>query len=517
MNTGLEAYRNKRDFSRTSEPPGHVRKNPGKSFVVQKHSASRLHYDFRIEHGGVLKSWSLPKGPSDDPHDKRLAVETEDHPVEYGAFEGIIPRGEYGGGTVLIWDRGTWEPVGDPNAGLRAGKLELELHGSRLTGLYTLVRMKARKERARPNWLFLKKRDGHERSSAPLLTERYTTSVASGRTIDEIAAGADDEAKRARSTGALAAPTWSDARKSKKKPRISRDGPRVPVSGVGISHGERVVDPSSHTTKLELARYYEHIAPLFLMHAAKRPLALVRCPDGAAGQCFFQKHRHVGMSEEIHADQDREGEELLTVTHVAGVVELVQWGVVELHGWGSRLDRLESPDWIVLDLDPAPEVDWTTLVEGAYIVRERLFELGLSPFVKTTGGKGLHIVVPLVRRQEWEFVRKFAKVLAVDLANREPMRFTQNMSKRERRGRIFVDHLRNVRGSTAVLPYSARAREGLPVAMPIEWSELDAVEPRMFTVSNVSSWLVKRRRDPWSELRSAARVITRKMLDALGA
>ncbi len=526
---GLEKYRQKRDFSRTSEPSGKVQRKKGWSFVVQKHAASRLHYDFRLELDGLLKSWSIPKGPSADSSVKRLAVETEDHPVEYGSFEGIIPQGEYGGGTVLLWDRGTWTPVGDPQTGLRKGKLDFELHGERLSGLYTLVRMNAREgARERVNWLLWKRRDGLEHTDEASLTELHTTSVESGRTLEEIASAVGQakkiwESGRVRSAegkGTLqarirAAKEEGERRRGEKRAKGARDPRRVPVAGIGISHGERVIDPGSKTTKLELVRFYEQVAPLCLVHAARRPLALVRCPEGVAGQCFFQKHSHRGMSSEIHVDLDVEGDEILSVVGVPGVVALAQWGVVELHGWGSRLDRLESPDWIVLDLDPSPEIPWSGLVEGARLIRERLSELGFVPFVKTTGGKGLHLVVPLVRRHDWDMVKSFSKALALDIAMREPTRFTHNMAKHARHGRIFVDHLRNVRGSTAVLPYSVRARDGLPVAMPIEWSELDAIEPRTLTVSSVPNWLAKRHRDPWLELRSSAKAISRNMLDAL--
>ncbi len=569
-----------RDFSRTPEPSGKVQKKKGWSFVVQKHAASRLHYDFRLELDGVLKSWSVPKGPSYDTSDKRLAVQTEDHPVEYGGFEGIIPEGEYGGGTVLLWDRGTWQPIGDPRVGLEKGKLDFELEGERLEGRWTLVRLRAREEdRGRANWLLFKRSDEREVVTDPEITESQTTSVATGRAMDEIAeatgkarkvwrsnraadAGAAPSAKariraaakegkkkkkkKAQKKSATPTPEHAPAAAPKKRERASEgevdlpprkwdvapreaayrgpssrravkrdDGKREPVAGVGISNGGRVVDPGSGTTKLEIARYYEQVAPLFLEHATRRPLALVRCPEGSAGECFYQKHSHPGMSEYVHVDVDSRGEEILSVSDVRGVVALAQWGAIELHGWGSRLDSLEAPDWIVMDLDPAPDVGWSAVVDAAKAMHERLREIGLTSFVKTTGGKGLHVVVPLVRRHDWDLVKSFSHAIALDMVDTAPESFTANMAKRARHGKIFVDYLRNGRGSTAVLPYSARARDGLPVAMPLAWSELDRVDPKELTVPTVAARLAKRRRDPWAELRTTKQSITRKVLEAL--
>ena len=577
---GLETYRRMRDFARTPEPSGAVRKKPQWTFVVQKHAASRLHYDFRLELDGVLKSWSVPKGPSFDPHEKRLAVQTEDHPVEYGSFEGTIPEGEYGGGTVMLWDRGRWEPVGDPRAGLEKGKLDFELHGERLVGRWTMVRLRGRPEdRGKATWLLFKRSDEHATEHDGEITETATASVKSGRSMDEIAGakgrarkvwhsnraagggvsevrarvraaareGREERAKarelpsrpapkkatakkatarKATAKKATAKKASTPARKWDVAPREGayrgatraprRDtGKREKIAGVGISNPQRVVDPPSGVTKLELVRYYADVAPCFLEHATDRALALVRCPEGAHGQCFYQKHSHPGMSEHIRAAHAPWGEEVLSVRTQSGVVALAQWSAVELHGWGAKVDQLERPDWIVMDLDPAEDVGWSAVVDAALTMRERLEAIGLTGFVKTTGGKGLHITVPLVRRAGWDVVKDFAHALALDLAEREPARFLVNMSKSKRVGKIFVDYLRNGRGNTAVLPYSARARDGLPVAMPIEWSEVEKVTPEQFDVRSALAWIAARDRDPWAELRSARRAISKDVLDAL--
>jgi DNA ligase D len=643
---GLEKYRSMRDFSRTPEPAGAPRKRAGRSFVVQKHAASHLHYDFRLELDGVLKSWSVPKGPTYDTREKRLAVQTEDHPVEYGRFEGIIPEGEYGGGTVMLWDRGRWSPIGDPHVGIEKGRLEFELEGERLRGRWLLVRLKARESDrgGKANWLLFKRSDEHADRTVEI-TEEAVTSVTTGRSMDEIAAasgkarkvwrsnrtsdGADgapslrariravaregkarrkarelgvDGAREKRESGVVPARTGRKrakkssakkaAAKSAKKttaksakkttaksakkttaksakkttaksakkttaksakktttsasaaakassaaapprkwavaPRegayrgpsnrraLVRDtGERVPVAGVKISNGQRVIDPGSGVTKLELARYYESVADAFLEHGSDRPLALVRCPEGSAGECFYQKHSHPGMSKDIHVDVDPFEEELLSVTTRAGVVSLAQWGAVELHGWGSEIRTLEAPDWIVMDLDPAPDVGWKEVVAAAVEMRERLESIGLRTFVKTTGGKGLHVVIPLVRRHDWETVKSFSHAIALDMVDLDSSRFTDNMSKSARGGKIFVDYLRNGRGNTAILPYSARARDGLPVAYPIAWSELASIDPQELTVRTVPGLLAKRRVDPWRELRGTKQSITRQVLEGL--
>ncbi len=569
----LEQYRRMRDFGRTSEPAGKVRKRAGWSFVVQKHDASHLHYDFRLELDGVLKSWAIPKGPSFDVHDRRLAVQTEDHPVEYGSFEGTIPEGEYGGGTVMLWDRGTWEPIGDPHAGLAKGHLDFELKGERLEGRWMLVRLRARPgERAgRSNWMLIKRSDAHADPARDVVAEN-DTSVTTGRSMDAIAGASGRKKKvwhsnrsdaapagetslkariraaaregRAKSVKSAAAAKGTTARKgSAREKKIESDGgprkweitargdraapakrnvrgtnaaARTVVAGIAISNGDRIVDAQSGSTKPDVARYYEAVSESLLSHAAGRPLALVRCPDGSSGACFFQKHSHPGMSEHIHREVEPEGEEVLSVTDVRGLVSLAQWGVLELHGWGALLESLERPDWIVMDLDPGPDVGWSDVVDAALEMRERLDAIGLTSFVKTTGGKGLHVVLPLTRRHDWDTVKSFAQALALDAVEREPDRFVAVMSKQARKGKIFVDYLRNGRGATAVLPYSARARDGLPVAMPISWEDLRrGVDPAAFDIASVPQRLARRKKDPWSALPRTRQSITKKVLAAL--
>jgi bifunctional non-homologous end joining protein LigD len=884
---GLREYKRKRDFSRTPEPPGKVAKRSRRlSFVVQKHAASRLHYDFRLEHQGVLLSWAVPKGPSLDPHDKRLAVHVEDHPLDYGGFEGVIPEGEYGAGQVIVWDRGRWIPDGSVDEGLRKGKLEFELEGEKLAGAWRLIRLHGPGNESGKNWLLVKHGDEAARPASKYsLTEERPESVLSQRRIEdlggpeseatwqsnrrrsapaqkrgrkakasprgessarkaqrarpkaqrgrsiaaalerlsgarraklpdfvtpqlatlvreapagegwlheikfdgyrmlarldrgrarwlsrngldwtkrfaalspaiealgvesalfdgevvvvqpdgttsfhalqtalsegrseqltffafdllhlngtdlrpcaleerkavlELLLGANDDgalryskhidsegpafyrqackialegilskrrdrpytSARSRdwlkikcsreqelvvigftqpagsrvglgalvlgyyegeqlrhagrvgtgfdrrmllqlrkalrpleidatpvdgplpaaarrgvtwvrpklvaevsftewtSDGMLRHPTFKGLREDKPASEIVRERPaQTPpavkparrrakaaptaarvraqaskpspksathpsgseVAGVEITHPDRVVYPGLGITKLELARYYESVADRLLPHIANRPLSIVRCPQGAGAQCFFQKHGHGHFPADVRSVEVREsgGKALyLMVDSVPGLIALVQMGAMELHPWGSRADRLEQPDTLIFDLDPAPDVPWKRVTQSALLLRELLEHLGLKSFLKTTGGKGLHVVVPLARRDGWEEVKAFSHEIALQMERAAPDLYISSASKQRRKGRIFVDYLRNARGATAVAPYSSRARPGATVAAPLAWSEIERrpVAPDAFDVRNLAKRLGQRGfRDPWADFGS---------------
>jgi len=813
----LGLYNAKRDFRVTTEPRGAKARSKGRSFVIQQHDATRMHYDFRLELGGVLLSWAIPKGPSLDPKDKRLAVQTEDHPVTYRNFEGNIPEGEYGGGPVIVWDRGSWEPEGDPREGLRKGHLGFSLAGEKLRGRYSLVRLRgAVAEGPRSQWLLIKHADKHARKGkAAEITRLRPESVITGRTVGQVEAvqPVAARARPARKT-AKAAPMppldglepqlatlvdrppgddgwvyevkfdgyrllasveegrvqlrsrngldWTDTlprirdalgklklkqaildgelcyiderglssfqklqnalprgtgeprdagrlflylfdilfhdgadvrgeplleRKHRlrlalgKRPPAalrysdhlesdgrtallqacssqlegliakrgdapyrsgrsrdwlklkcqkrqefviagmikasgSREGfrslvlatrtgrelryagrvgtgftqqslrdlaarlasrvtekptldehPRLPgvvwvrpdlvceveyteitaegslrhpsfqglredkparqvklekplrlekamspekapddggdtVGGVRISSPGRVMDEKSGITKLELARYHDAVSGWFMPYAANRPLALVRCPQGNAEQCFFQKHRMQGVGP--HVGQARAGDQqVLHVDDVTGILELVQFNVVEFHAWGASMRALERPDWLVIDLDPDTALGFARVVEAALEVRDALARLKLKSWVKTTGGKGLHVCVPLKPRAGWATVKAFAQALAQSLAQQDPDRYVATLSKARRAGKIFIDYLRNGEGATAVLPYSPRSRPGMTVAMPVAWKDLKHIRPQEFTLQTVPGILAKRRSDPWKDFLSS--------------
>ena len=271
-----------------------------------------------------------------------------------------------------------------------------------------------------------------------------------------------------------------------------------------LTHPDRVVFPDQGITKGDLAQYYLAVADWILPHVAGRPLALVRCPTGAGGDCFFQKHPLPGMPPSIDRIeiQEKSGPATYVMIHdLAGLIALVQFGTLEIHAWGSTADDLEHPDRLVFDLDPDPLVPWKQVIAAAKLVRDRLADMRLKSFVKTTGGKGLHVVVPLARRQSWPEVKQFAKAFADRMVADDPGRFIATMSKAARRGKTFIDYLRNERGATSVVPNSTRAKGAATVSMPISWEELDKLRsPQQFTVENVPQRLAKLRRDPWAEM-----------------
>ncbi|MES2504697.1 MAG: DNA ligase D [Myxococcota bacterium] len=790
----LTQYKKKRDFTKTPEPKGAVKKKSGNRYLIQKHAASHLHYDFRLELDGVLKSWAVTRGPSLDPADKRLAVEVEDHPLDYGSFEGTIPKGQYGGGTVMLWDEGTWEPVGDPRAGLKAGKLVLIIHGTRLKGEWTLVRMRpsAKDKGTKNNWLLIKHKDEYVKAGdGDKLLTKHVTSVVTDRTMDEIAAGgskkkskmpafkppqlatlsdtmpegknwireikfdgyrgiayvnggkatiytrtgldwthkfksiattleklpienaildgeivvADKQgvscfkllqnalsenqdsnlqyyafdllylggqdlskmpllerkelletllkakvvknrilysehfaangsamleevtklglegvvSKRAdlpyasgrgtawmktkghhrqefviggftppkhqeRGFGSLLLGYYEktkliyagkvgtgfdhktasalriklDALKIKTMPfeevstaekrgaqwvspklacevefaewtedqrlrhpsfiALREDKPSVAIQrDIKISHPERVIYPGTSITKQQLAEYYEAVAPRLLPHVALRPLSMVRCPEGIGSECFFQRHVGLGKSPhlyEVPVDIKGHQDSYMMIKDVSGLISLVQWGVIELHPWGCLAKNPSLPDRVIFDLDPDPSVPWKLVVEGAKEVRARLTELGLESFVKTTGGKGLHIVVPLTPSLTWPVVKGFAKALADSMQSDEPRRYISKANKQARAGKIFVDYLRNDLTSTAVAAYSVRAREGASVSMPLTWAQLKAsLLPTSFNIETVPAKIDKS--DPWEEFFKIRQKISAAHLRAL--
>ena len=785
----LETYNRKRDFTKTAEPRGTFEKlawGDGYGFMVQKHDATRLHWDLRLELDGTLKSWAVTRGPSLDPDDKRLAVRTEDHPLSYATFEGTIPKGEYGGGTVMMWDRGIWipDPRKDPRKTLEQGHLHFTLEGERMKGEWVMFRLKPRAGERGENWILRKVEDAHAGSSAGL-TEKYLTSIKTGRTMNEIAEGKKAPELASWKSGIKGKPVPSRSRKATKPPpfrppqkatlvdsapagsawlhEIKFDGYRcllavgggqarvytrsgldwsdkfpeiaeaaagieggsalldgeivkldekgnsgfsalqqaisaggrgltlflfdaleidgedlrplpnierkqrlasflgegkppfilyadhivgkgeqllegicaaggegiiskkadapyrgdrtkawlkvkctrrqefviigwtpsdktgrgfrslllglhedgklrfagkvgtgfntkllhelaekmrkleiakpatdvpradarrahwvkpelvaeiayaeftadnvvrhasfiglrddkpakavvvekpqpLPPSAVGaasddgirISNPERIIYPDAGITKGELVEYYRQVAPLMLPWAANRPISLVRCPQGRAKKCFFQKHDAGSFGEHVRhvpiEEKKGEIEDYLYVADQAGLISCVQMGTIEFHGWGSPVGDIEKPNRLVFDIDPDEGLGFDEVKRTARDLKRHLADMGLQTFPLLTGGKGLHVVVPLTPDARWPKVKDFAQRFAVALAQAEPDRFTANMAKARRKGRIFLDYLRNQRGSTAIMPYSARAREGAPVSAPINWGELD--------------------------------------------
>ncbi|ADP20014.1 MULTISPECIES: DNA ligase D [Achromobacter] len=794
MPESLKKYREKRNFAVTSEPAGGGAANEAaRAFVVQKHWASRLHYDFRLELGGAMKSWAVPKGPCYDPSVKRMAVQVEDHPIAYNQFEGTIPKGEYGAGKVIIWDEGTWMPIGDPAKGYREGQLKFDLAGTKLRGRWALVRIKGKESEKQPPWLLIKDRDEFARdvrdfsvidempdSVVPLRTPKQRTgrrsreapaaSIGEGNLPGEaadlfeslkpqlatlvdgiprrgddwlyevkfdgyrmlarvdgkavklltrnghdwsakvphlvtaiqhlnaqsawidgeivvladngvpsfqalqnafdgkrtrdivfyafdlpyiagrdlrreplhvrrallaqlVAPGANDQVRfsesfdasptdliasacrmglegimaKRQSAGYVSRRTddWVKIKCAKRqefvivgytapkggrlgfgalllgvyeadgslryagsvgtgfddrtlsdikrkldrlgrkvsslksgKPKAGRDvhwvqptlvcevsfaewtqaghvrhatfrgirtdksaraitremsipvaaveasdavapaqaGPRAPlrVRSGKLSNPDRVVDPSTGLTKLDLARYYGLVAPLLLEHLANRPVSFVRAPSGIQGTLFFQKHLDAAipgvkaLPERLHPGHPA----LLEVSTPEAIMAAAQMNVVEFHTWNAVKSAIGKPDRLILDLDPGEGVPWATVQQGAQLVRVLLKEIGLEGWLKTSGGKGLHVMVPLRKQYDWDTVKAFSEAMVLHLARTLPQLFVAKSGPKNRVGKIFVDYLRNGFGATTVAAWSARARPGLGVSVPVAWEEL---------------------------------------------
>lgn len=528
MKRKLEVYEAKRRFENTPEPHGNAqpRKARGRgegddgdgsaaSYVIQRHDARTLHYDFRLELDGALKSWAVPKEPSLDPSVKRLAVHVEDHPLAYGSFEGRIPEGNYGAGNVEIWDRGTWRPEGGLDAareGYTQGKLKFTLDGDRLHGGWALVRSPmgdAKQER----WLLIKQRDDEavdEAAPAPTARERR----AGRKTAPDVKREAKHDMKHnAKPTSS--APASAPARRT----RRAAEG-EAEVAGVRITHPDRVIDEQSGLRKIDLVHYIEAIAPLLLPQLDQRPVSLVRAPRGVSGEQFFQRHAKPPQIPHAvrHADLDPGHAPLLTLESVAALVEAAQMDAIDLHTWNASTTNIEKPDRIVFDLDPDPALDWGRVIEAAHQTRELLERLGLRAWCKTSGGKGLHVVVPLARHAGWDEALDFAHAVTDRMAARMPERFSAKMGAQNRQGRIFLDYLRNARGASTIAAYSPRARPGLPVSVPLRWDELDATTAGdQWNIADLHERLDAMKGDPWDGYGRARQRISAAMREQIDA
>lgn len=502
MAKSLEGYRAKRDFAVTPEPSDvdarPISPSEHLRFVIQKHDATRLHYDLRLELDGVFKSWAVTRGPSLDSGEKRLAVEVENHPLQYGDFEGTIPEGEYGGGTVMIWDRGFWAPetTTPPEQSLRDGELKFVLAGSKLKGSWVLVRLKRKPDEKNVNWLLIKHRDRWATPGRDGILDKEK-SVASGRALAAIAAGKGKPPQPFMTVGAAAHPAavWDAKNVERRRQRtLAAAPPSTTTTLPRLTNPDRVLWPDVGITKQDLAEYLVAVAPWMIQHIYGRPCSMLRAPEGITGETFFQRHAMSGPGQPKSVHVDGEHEPYLQIDDAQTLVSMAQLAAVEFHPWNCAPFQPRVPGRLVFDLDPAPDVAFSSVILAANEIRERLNKLDLVAFCKTTGGKGLHVVSPLEPDEAigWPQAKLFAQTVCAQMAVDSPDRYLTKMTKKLRTGRIFLDYLRNDALATAVAPLSPRARPGATVSMPLTWGQVrNGLDPHRFTVATVPKLLAK--------------------------
>ncbi|HTK39185.1 MAG TPA: non-homologous end-joining DNA ligase [Pyrinomonadaceae bacterium] len=505
---GLETYRKKRDFKKTPEPKGKISKADKHRFVCQEHHASNLHFDFRLEVGGVLKSWSLRKGPSMDPDVKRLAVPTEDHPVEYLKFQGDIPEGNYGAGEHRIWDEGSYKLLDgdDAEQQFEKGKFKFDLDGEKLKGSFNLFRLgdreqwlmvKSRDKYADPDWklrLLIPDDEGHQ------FIEDDSKTALRGNGKPAKISKKNDEVKKitAKLNKGERLPSLSSVL-DKKHPE---GDVRVKIGSyaVDLTSLDRVYWPDDGYTKADLIDYYYQVAEFILPYLKNRPLIMKRYPTGINGQSFHQ-HDVDEVPEYVRTvkleaqDQGPHSVNYVICDNIQTHLYLANLGAIERHPWHSRIDTLESPDWFVFDLDPGEEVEFETICDVAMIAHDIIDGLGLESYVKTSGSRGIHVYVPIKPKYDYDRVAKLAEQIAKMVAAEAPKTATVERSKTKRKkDQIYVDHLQNAYGKSVVAPYSARPRPGATVSAPVEWTEvkLKRISTADFTIKNMLGRLKKK-------------------------
>ena len=453
--SSLSKYNAKRNFNKTKEPMGKRSKKTKKlRFCIQHHIARKDHYDLRLEWNGVLISWAVPKGPSYNPKDKRLAIKVEDHPIDYRNFEGTIPKGEYGGGTVMLWDKGYWEPIKGYKPNFKEGPIKFILKGSRLKGIWTLVKLKNNDT----SWLLIKDKDEYHLYDN---INEFNTSIKTNRTMDEI-----------------------------------KDN----IKHIEITNPDKIIYKKPKVTKMDIVNYYKAVSKRMLPLIENRLISTIRYPSGSKGSSFFKKHfenlhKFLGLKR-IKSKKEHQND-YYYIKDINGLISEVQMNSYEFHVWGCLASDLSHADMLVFDLDPDELLSLKRLREGVKDLKSILDEYELSSFLKTSGGKGYHVVVPLNAKVTWKNARLIAKNIAELMEARWPNKYTSNMKKSKRKGKIFIDWVRNTKGATSVAPYSLRIRKKLTVSMPISWNELDKIKPDEITIEEAIKRL--KRKDPWQK------------------
>jgi bifunctional non-homologous end joining protein LigD len=515
----LAPYRRKRDFSRTPEPAGHESSVDAgaRRFVVQRHRATRLHYDFRLEVDGVLASWAVPKGPTLDPRVRRGAFHVEDHPIEYIDFEGIIPAGQYGGGDVIVWDAGAWQPHAhragraiDPAQAIADGELHFDLYGQKLRGRFVLVRTRTggsskTAASSKEEWLLLHKRDEYAVDGWD--AEDHPCSVISGRTNDQVKADPHrmwrSDAPAARASVALKPPDVPPATADE-----LAELDDLPASGAWSIFGRRlrvtnldkVLFPARPgeppVTKRDLLRYTAQVAPTLLPYLTRRALNLHRYPNGTDAPGFWQKelpqHAPEWLPRWDNPDADPgETRTYLVVDEPAALIWAANFGGLEWHPWTSRTDNPHLPTYALIDLDPGHTTTWDDLLALARLHRTAFDHLGVHARPKVTGQRGIQIWVPIVPGPSFAETRAWVEQLSKTVGAVLPELVSWRWQKSDRAGRARLDYTQNAVNKTLAAPYSPRPAAGAPVSAPIDWDELDdpALRPDGFTLRTMPARL----------------------------
>jgi bifunctional non-homologous end joining protein LigD len=493
----LSKYRTKRDFSVTKEPSG-TGKAPkqGQRFVVQRHRASSLHYDFRLEVDGVLVSWAVPKGPTLDPDVRRMAIHVEDHPLDYFDFEGVIPKGEYGGGDVIVWDWGTWAVVDDqePQAAIRKGDLHFELHGEKLAGRFVLVRRG--KPGDKEQWLLLHKHDDHAEPGWD--PEAHPASVKSGRTNDEVLASPSATWVGAAS---WAAPTDDEL---DHLDALGRAGEwTLGEHTLRLTNLDKVLFPARRgrakaQTKRDLVRHNAVMAPAMLPYLAGRPVNLHRFPDGIDADGFWHKAVPKHAPEWLtrwHYDDHGKGETewYMVLDSPASVAWVANYGAIELHPWTSTADAPHQPAWAMIDIDPGTNATFDDALTLARLYRTALEHLEVRAGPKVTGKRGIQIWVPVASGYEFQDTQDWVEMISRAVGATVPELVSWEWTTSKRRGLSRLDYTQNAINKTLVAPFSARPVVGAPVSVPITWDELDDpdLRPDRWDIRNVGDRLAE--------------------------
>ena len=470
----LAVYNKKRDFKNTKEPPGTKDGDNKFRFVIQRHLASRLHYDFRLELSGVLKSWAVPKGPSLNPSQKRLAMQVEDHPVGYINFRGTIPKGNYGAGKVEIWDRGRFKPVNEKHQEiserqallqLKKGELKFSLQGKKLRGEFVLVRLK----NGDKNWLLIKHKD------------RYAVNVVYN--AEDEAAGGAKSTKRV----AGVRPAKKDMKDNNKKEEV-----RIGKDRVIITNRDKVFWPDEGYTKGDVVDYYDQMSSFILPHLKGRPISLKRNPNGIRDEGFYHKDAgenapsYVTVFPVANASNKNKIIDYVVSNNRATLLYLANLGCIEINPWNSTQKTPDKPTWMVIDIDPSPENEFTGVVDVALMIKNILDKAGVSCYCKTSGSSGLHVYIPLKNKYDYKEVREFARIIATLVQEQLPETTTLERSLSKRGPKIYIDYLQNSGGQTLASVYSIRPVPGAFVSTPLDWKEVNhQLHPSLFTIRTI--------------------------------